>query len=49
MYRKFVKPSFDEFIRPTKKFADIIVPTGAENKVALDLIIRNLTSRIAYN
>lgn len=41
-YRKFVKPSFDEFIRPVMQHADIIVPRGSDNKVAADLIIRHL-------
>ena len=37
-YIELVKPSFDEFCLPTKKYADVIVPRGAENTVALDLI-----------
>ena len=31
-YTKFVKPSFDEFCIPTKKYADIIVPRGPDNE-----------------
>jgi len=27
-YNRFVKPSYDEFIKPTMKFSDIIVPHG---------------------
>jgi uridine kinase len=30
-YQKFVKPAFDEFIRPMVKFADVIIPRGVEN------------------
>ena len=37
-YTELVKPAFDEFCFPTKKWADIIVPRGAENTVALNLI-----------
>ena len=37
--RRFVKPSYDEFCAPTKKYADIIVPRGVENDVAINLII----------
>ena len=33
-----VKPAFEEFCIPTKKFADVIIPRGAENTVAIDLI-----------
>ena len=48
-WMKFVKSSYDEIIRPTMKYADLIVPNVAqtENKVALDIIIQNLTSRIS--
>ncbi|KAK2460331.1 hypothetical protein APHAL10511_007720 [Amanita phalloides] len=36
-YLRFVKPSYDNFVRPTSSHADIIVP-GHNNKVAIDLI-----------
>ncbi|KAG6530141.1 hypothetical protein ZIOFF_012363 [Zingiber officinale] len=32
-YSKFVKPAFDDFILPTKKYADIIVPYSGDNYV----------------
>lgn len=41
-YQDFVKPMHLQFIEPTKRFADIIVPQGGENTVAIDI----LTSRI---
>lgn len=41
-YFKFVKPSYEEYIRPTMKYADIIIPQGAHNQVAIDLILLNL-------
>ena len=37
-YHKFVKPAFDNFIKPTRKFADVIIPRGAENTNAIELI-----------
>jgi len=40
-YTTLVKPAFEEFCIPTKKYADIIVPRGAENTVAIDLIVQN--------
>lgn len=40
-YNKFVKPSFDYYIAPTMAYADIIVPRGAENKIAIDLIVKH--------
>ena len=44
---KFVKPSFEEIIGPTMKFADLIIPNGAENKVALEILLQNLRSKIS--
>lgn len=37
-----VKPMHEQFVEPTKKFADLIIPRGAENKVAIDIVIRHL-------
>ena len=44
-YDKFVKPMHLQFIEPTKRYADIIVPQGGTNHVAIDI----LTSRIKMN
>uniref|UniRef100_A0A0N4ZLU3 Uridine kinase n=1 Tax=Parastrongyloides trichosuri TaxID=131310 RepID=A0A0N4ZLU3_PARTI len=41
-YLNFVKPSFDEFVFPTKKHADVIIPRGADNHVAIDLIVQHM-------
>jgi uridine kinase len=48
-YHKFVKPAFDEFIYPTRKYADMIVPRGAENTLAVDLIAQYLKGLIDVN
>jgi len=45
-YQKFVKPMHEQFIEPSKKFADIIVPQGGENQVAIDVITSIIKSRI---
>ena len=45
-YQKFVKPMFDQFIAPTKKFADIIIPRGGDNVVAVDLIVQHIRSKV---
>lgn len=44
-YEKFVKPMHLQFIEPSKRYADIIVPQGGANHVAIDI----LTSRIKMN
>ena len=41
-YTSLVKPAFEEFCIPTKKYADVIIPRGAENTVALDLIRQHI-------
>jgi len=41
-YMKFVKPAFEEFCLPTKKFADVIIPRGADNTVAISLIVQHI-------
>jgi uridine kinase len=37
-YRRTVKPMHDLFIEPTKQHADLIVPEGGENSVALEVL-----------
>ncbi|XP_076308041.1 uridine-cytidine kinase 2-B-like isoform X2 [Tachypleus tridentatus] len=41
-YTTFVKPAFEEFCLPTKKYADVIIPRGADNEVAIDLIVQTI-------
>ncbi|EJW88069.1 uridine kinase [Wuchereria bancrofti] len=41
-YLNLVKPAFEEFCLPTKKYADVIVPRGADNNVAIDLILHHI-------
>lgn len=47
-YSRWVKTMHEQFIEPTKRYADIIVPQGGENKVAIEImasrIIRKLRS-----
>ncbi|KAK1311113.1 Uridine kinase-like protein 4 [Acorus calamus] len=48
-YSKFVKPAFDDFILPTKKYADIIIPRGADNHVAIDLIVQHIHTKLGQH
>ncbi|CAO3661476.1 unnamed protein product [Umbelopsis ramanniana] len=43
-YVKFVKRSHEEFVLPTKQYADIIVPRGVKNKAAITLITEHIAS-----
>eukprot|EP01132_Coremiostelium_polycephalum_P013220 gene13220-16125_t len=45
-YERFVKPAFDDYILPTKKYADVIIPRGADNLVAIDLIVQHIRSKL---
>ena len=37
-YLKTVRPMHEKYIEPTKSYADVIVPNGGKNKIALDVI-----------
>ena len=37
-YEKFVRPMHLEFVEPSKRYADIIIPRGGKNKVALEMV-----------
>ena len=37
-YSKVVKPMYLQFIEPSKRYADIIIPQGGHNKVAIEII-----------
>ena len=43
-YLSVVKPMHHQFIEPTKKYADIIIPQGGENQVAIDLLTTKIAS-----
>ncbi|MEG0286105.1 MULTISPECIES: uridine kinase [Vagococcus] len=43
-YLGVVKPMHTQFIEPTKKYADIIIPEGGKNQVAIDLLTTKVRS-----
>ena len=43
-YLKTVRPMHEQFVEPSKYFADIIIPEGSKNKVAIDLIRTKINS-----
>ncbi|XP_070600531.1 uridine-cytidine kinase-like 1 isoform X2 [Erythrolamprus reginae] len=45
-YNKFVKPAFDQYIQPTMRVADIVVPRGSGNTIAIDLIVQHVHSQL---
>ena len=48
-YLTTVKPMHEQFVEPSKRYADIIVPEGGKNLVALDMIIRRVEHHIRQN
>ena len=45
-YLATVKPSYNQFVEPSKKYADIIIPQCGENQVAIDMVSSKLLSII---
>jgi uridine kinase len=43
-YLGTVRPSYIDFVEPSKRFADVIIPEGGMNNVALDMVIARLRS-----
>jgi uridine kinase len=48
-YAKFVKPAFDDFVLPSKKYADVIIPRGGDNHVAIDLIVQHIRTKLGQH
>ena len=46
-YLTTVKPMHEQFVEPTRKYADIVVLEGGHNLVALDLIMQRIANHIA--
>ena len=45
-YEKTLKPMHNRFIEPTMKYADLIIPVGGENKVAIDILTSMINEKI---
>ena len=48
-YLTTVKPMHDQYVEPSRKYADIIVLEGGHNLVALDMIMQRIASHIREN
>jgi uridine kinase len=46
-YQSTVRPMHLEFVEPTKRYADVIVPRGGHNKVAIEMIVAKIQRRLA--
>lgn len=45
-YERFVKPAFDHYIAPSMVHADLIVPRGGENHIAINLIVQHVHTQL---
>jgi uridine kinase len=45
-YLATVKPMYLEFVQPSKRYADVIIPQGGNNKVAVDLLLTLIRSLV---
>lgn len=48
-YSNTVKPMHEEFVEPSKKYADIIIPRGGENIPGMDMLITYLNKKLGDN
>ncbi len=46
-YLATVKPMHEAFVEPSKRYADIIIPTGGQNFVALDMLVGRIQAHLA--
>lgn len=45
-YFATVKPMHHQFVEPSKRYADIIIPYGAHNPIAIDMVVTQIRSRL---
>ena len=48
-YSRTVKPMYLQFIEPSKRYADIIIPQGGHNKVAINMIMNTVEKALRKN
>jgi len=46
-YLSTVRPMHMEFIEPSKRYADVIIPEGGHNEVGIDLVTQKIRSLVA--
>lgn len=48
-YLNVVRPMHNQFIEPTKRYADVIIPEGGQNEVAIDLMVTKIKAILESN
>lgn len=49
MVWKVSQACFDDFVLPSKKYADVIIPQGGDNHVAIDLIVQHIQTKLGQH
>lgn len=47
-YLETVRPMHQQFIEPTRRFADIVIPEGGNNRVAMDMLITKVQALLRH-
>ncbi|WP_050698826.1 uridine kinase [Anaeromassilibacillus senegalensis] len=47
-YVETVKPMHEQFVEPSKKYADLIIPQGGENRVALHMLVDRINALLQH-
>jgi len=45
-YNMHVKKAYDEFVKPTMKYADVIIPKGRTNEIGISLIVEDINHKL---
>ena len=48
-YLATVKPMHEQFVEPSKRRADVIIPEGGQNRVALEMVVERVRAHLAQN
>jgi uridine kinase len=48
-YLSTVQPMHLQFVEPSKRYADIIVPRGGHNSIAIEMIVAKIKQRLSYS
>ena len=46
-YETFVRPMHLEFVEPSKRWADVIIPRGGHNEVGIDMVVARVEQELA--
>lgn len=48
-YQESVRPMHLEFVEPSKRYADLIIPEGGFNQIAIDMVVARINAMLAQN